>query len=90
MSSFGSGTSVVNVQPTSEVKRKVSIQSDRAAESRLSYDNLGYDFQRKISQVIISQQFGNLTEHKHKVLYITDLKSGSFRNWSRKKEEYSY
>lgn len=44
----------VTVQPTSETKRKVSIQSDPVAESRLGYDNLGYDLhpRRKISQVI--------------------------------------
>lgn len=44
----------VTVQPTTETKRKVSIQSDPVAESRLGYDNLGYDLhpRRKISQVI--------------------------------------
>lgn len=43
----------VTVQPTSETKRKVSIQSDPVAESRIGYDNLGYDLhpRRKISQV---------------------------------------
>ncbi|KAJ6649754.1 Sodium/hydrogen exchanger 9B2 [Pseudolycoriella hygida] len=42
----------VTVQPTSESKRKVSIQSDPVAEARLGYDNLGYDLhpRRKISQ----------------------------------------
>lgn len=43
----------VTVQPTTDTKRKVSIQSDPVAESRLGYDNLGYDLhpRRKISQV---------------------------------------
>jgi len=43
----------VTVQPTSETKqRKVSIASDPVGESRLGYDNLGYDLpsRRKISQ----------------------------------------
>lgn len=43
----------VTVQPTSDTKqRKVSIQSDPVSESRLSYDNYGYEHpRRKISQV---------------------------------------
>lgn len=42
----------VTVQPTSDTKRKVSIQSDPVSESRLSYDNYGYEVhpRRKISQ----------------------------------------
>ncbi|XP_037024313.1 sodium/hydrogen exchanger 9B1-like isoform X3 [Bradysia coprophila] len=42
----------VTVQPTSDTKRKVSIQSDPVSEARLSYDNYGYEVhpRRKISQ----------------------------------------
>lgn len=38
---------------TTEPKRRVSIANDPVAESRLGYDNLGYDLhpRRKISQV---------------------------------------
>lgn len=54
MGSADPGEAVTVVQPTSETKRKVSIQSDPVAESRLGYDNLGYDLhpRRKISQVM--------------------------------------
>lgn len=54
---MGSNDPVVTVQPISETKRKVSIQSDPVAESR-SYENLGYNVgydlypRRKISQVM--------------------------------------
>lgn len=43
---------VVILQPISETKRKVSIQTE-PTESRLNYDSLGYDLhsRRKISQV---------------------------------------
>lgn len=51
---MGSIDPTVSVQPIFETKRKVSIQTE-PAESRLSYDSLGYDLhttRRKISQVI--------------------------------------
>lgn len=54
MGSGDAGEAAVTVQPTTDTKqRKVSIQSDPVSESRLSYDNYGYDLhpRRKISQV---------------------------------------
>lgn len=55
MGSGDPGESPVTVQPTSETKRKVSIQSDPVSEARLGYDNFAYDLhpRRKISQVNI-------------------------------------
>lgn len=43
----------ITIQPVAEQKRKVSMASDPVSESRLGYDNLGYDLhsRRKISQV---------------------------------------
>lgn len=43
----------ITVQPTSETRRKVSIQTE-PVESRLNPDGLGYDLysRRKISQVV--------------------------------------
>lgn len=47
------GDAPITVQPSNEPKRRVSIASDPVSESRLAYDNLGYDLypRRKISQV---------------------------------------
>lgn len=58
----------VTVQPSAELKRKVSIQSDPVAESRLGYDNLGYDLhpRRKISQVTFSDFI--VTTHRHNMM----------------------
>lgn len=52
MNSNDPGEQVVIVQPSSETKRKVSIQTE-PTEPRLNYDSLGYDLhsRRKISQV---------------------------------------
>lgn len=57
MGSRDSGELVVTVQPTSETKHRVSIQSDPLVESRLG-DNLAYDIhsRRKASQVMIYSQ----------------------------------